>query len=320
MEPPPCFVGIDVAKDHGDLAVRPSQEHWQEPMTETGRQRVITRLKELQPTLVVLEATGGLERPLALALQTAGVSVAVVNPRQVRDFAKATGHLAKTDRLDAQVLAHFAEALRPQPRPLPDESIQALAELVARRSQLLEMHSAERHRLATVSERVRAQIQRHLSWLEAELKTLDDDLNQRLQVDEERAKQAIRLRSVPGVGRVLTLTLLADLPELGTLDRQQVAGLVGVAPLNRDSGKRRGPRVIWGGRARVRAVLYMAPLVATRFNPIIRTFYQRLSQAGKPKKVALIACMRKLLTILNAMLRNQSSWQPAIPSQGGAHP
>ena len=320
MEETLRFVGIDVAKDHLDLAVRPGQEQWHEPMSEDGRQRIVARLQELRPTLIVLEATGGLERPLVLALAAADLPVAVVNPRQVRDFAKATGRLAKTDRLDAQVLAHFAEALRPPARPLPDEQTQALAELLARRGQLLEMHTAERHRLATVSRVVREQIRRHLSWLEAELASLDDDLDRRLRVDDERAAQATRLQSVPGVGRVLTLTLLADLPELGTLDRHQIAGLVGVAPLNRDSGKRRGPRVIWGGRARVRAVLYMATLVATRFNPVIRAFYQRLSQAGKPKKVALVACMRKLLTILNAMTRNQTSWQPPTLSKGGAQP
>ena len=320
MEQAPRFVGIDVAKDHLDLAVRPDQEQWQEPASEEGRQRIVVRLTALQPTLIVLEATGGLERPLAIALAAVGLPVAVVNPRQVRDFAKATGRLAKTDRLDAQVLAHFADALRPEPRPLPDEQTRILAELLARRGQLLEMHTAERHRLATVSGAVQEQIRRHLSWLEAELATLDDDLDRQLRVSEERAAQAARLRGVPGVGRVLSLTLLADLPELGTLDRQQIAGLVGVAPLNRDSGKRRGPRVIWGGRARVRAVLYMATLVATRFNPVIRAFYQRLSEAGKPKKVALVACMRKLLTILNAMTRNQTYWQPTNLPQGGAHP
>lgn len=313
------FVGIDVAKTHLDVAVRPVGEQWRTPTTDGAVHELVSRLATLQPNLIVLEATGGLERPLVAALAAAALPVAVVNPRQVRDFAKATGRLAKTDQLDAQVLAHFAEALRPQARPQPSEQTQALAELLARRSQLIEMRTAEKHRQATVSATLQRQIQRHIAWLDQEVTTLDDDLNQRLQVDPAWATKATIVQSVPGVGRVLTLTLLADLPELGTLDRHRIASLVGVAPLNRDTGQRRGRRIVWGGRSRVRSVLYMAALVATRFNPCLRTFYQRLCAAGKAPKVALTACMRKLLTILNAMVRTQTTWQPAAVPKGAAN-
>jgi transposase len=308
-----CFVGIDVAKDKVDLAVRPTHEEWQAPQTARGIAQVVSRLREIAPTLVVCEATGGLERPWVLALAGADLPVVVCNPRQVRDFAKAAGHLAKTDKIDARVLAHFGDAMRPPIHPLPDAAVVDLSATLARRSQILEMMTAEKQRLATALPVVRAHIERHLAWLARELDAIDHDLDARVQANPDWQGKDVVLRSVPGVGRVLSTTLLADLPELGTLDRHQIASLAGVAPLNCDSGQRRGKRAIWGGRARVRAVLYMATLAATHWNPTIKAFYQRLCAAGKPKKVALTACMRKLLTILNAMLRDQRPWEAPLP-------
>jgi transposase len=267
-------------------------------------------LQRVQPSVIVVEATGGYETPVGAELGAAGLRVAVVNPRQVRDFAKATGRLAKTDRLDAQTLAHFGHAVRPPPRPLRDEEAQALAALVERRRQVVAMRTAEEHRLgATRVTLVRTRIQAHLAWLDTELRDVDEDLRQRLQASPLWREQDDLLRSVPGIGLILSLTLLADLPELGRLSHAQIAALVGVAPLNRDSGTLRGRRAVWGGRAAVRAVLYMATLRATRCNPVIRTFYERLLAVGKAKKVALVACMRKLLIILNAMLKHQTPWQ-----------
>jgi len=309
MNPQPIFVGIDISKQSLDLATRPTSKVWRVEHTEAGRQQVVTDLKALQPELIVLEATGGLELPLAAALAGAGLKRAVVNPRQVRNFAKALGILAKTDALDAQVLAHFADAVRPAVQPLSDEATQLLAALLARRRQLVEMLTAEKNRRASALPAVRNQVQRHITWLEQELADLNTDLDQRLRQSPIWLTKQKLLHSVPGVGRVLTLTLLADLPELGTLDRKKIAALVGVAPLNDDSGRHRGRRLIWGGRAAVRDVLYMAALSATRFNPVIRAFYQRLRQAGKAFKVALTACMHKLLTILNAIIRTNTPWQ-----------
>ena len=307
-----CFVGIDVSKDKVDIAVRPTQEEWQAPLTPRGITQVVNRLREIDPALVVLEATGGMERPWLLALGGAGVRVVLCNPRQVRDFAKAAGHLAKTDKIDARVLAHFADVMRPPIHPLPDAAVVDLSATLARRSQLVEMETAEKHRLSTALPVVRPRIERHLAWLARELDVINHDLEGRVQANPDWQGKDVVLRSVPGVGRVLSTTLLADLPELGTLDRHQIASLAGVAPLNCDSGQRRGKRAIWGGRARVRAVLYMATLSATHWNPTIKAFYQRLCAAGKPKKVALTACMRKLLTILNAMLRDQRLWEAPL--------
>jgi transposase len=309
MNPHPIFVGIDISKQFLDLALRPTAKVWRVEHTDTGRQQVVTDLQALQPELIVLEATGGLELPLAAALAAAGLNLAVVNPRQVRNFAKALGILAKTDALDAQVLAHFADAVRPAVQALPDEATQGLAALLARRRQLLEMLTAEKNRHASALPAVRAQVQRHITWLERELADLNTDLDHQLRQSPVWVAKQKLFFSVPGVGRVLTLTLLADLPELGTLDRKKIAALVGVAPLNDDSGQHRGRRLVWGGRAEVRQVLYMAALSATRFNSVIRTFYQRLRQAGKPFKVAITACMRKLLTILNAIIRTHTPWQ-----------
>ena len=304
------YVGIDVSKSYLDVAVAPTGQQWRVSHTEEGLGPLVERLQGLSPALVVLEATGGLELPVVAALAMANLPLVVVNPRQVRDFARATGKLAKTDKLDAQVLALFAERVRPAPRPLPDPQTQELNALVARRRQIVAMLVTEQNRLGTALPSVRPGIQEHIAWLEGKLGEMNDGMGKLLRESPLWREKKELLRGVPGVGPVLTLTLLAELPELGTLDRRQVAALVGVAPLNRDSGTLRGKRTVWGGRAKVRAVLYMATLVATRFNPVIRAFYQKLLAVGKPKKVALTACMRKLLTILNAMLKHRSPWQP----------
>jgi transposase len=302
------FVGIDVAQARLEVAVWPTGEGWEVSQDTGGTATLVERLQALQPQLVVLEATGGWEVPVVAALAAAGLPVAVVNPRQVRDFARATGKLAKTDRLDARVLAQFAQAIRPSPRPLPDAQAQELGALLARRRQMVEMLTMERNRLRTALARVRPRLQAHITWLEQELQQVDQDLHHLLRASPLWREKDDLLRGVPGIGRVLSLTLLAELPELGTLDRRQIAALVGVAPFHRDSGTLRGKRSIWGGRAPVRAALYMATLVATRHNPVLRAFYQRLLRAGKPKKVAVVACMRKLLIILNAMLRHRTPW------------
>ena len=309
MTTAPVFVGIDVSKDRLDVALRPTSDRWALANDEPGIARLVERLRGLSPTLIVLEATGGLAVPLTSAVAAAGLPVVVVNPRQVRDFAKATGKLAKTDALDAAVLAQFAEAVRPALRPLPDAATQALSALLARRRQLIEMLTAEKNRLGSALPPVRPGIRAHISWLERRLAALDADLAQAIRESPVWREKDDLLQSVPGVGPVLATTLLASLPELGTLTRQQIAALVGVAPLNRDSGAWRGKRRVWGGRAPVRAALYMSALVATRFNPVLRAFYQRLCAAGKAKKVALTACMRKLLTILNAMLKYRTRRQ-----------
>ena len=304
------YVGIDVAKATLDVAVHPTGARWTLAYTEREVAGLVTRLTGLAPALVVLEVTGGLEEPLVGALAAAGLPVVVVNPRQVRDFAKATGRLAKTDALDATVLAHFAAAVRPTPRPLPDAATQSLAALVTRRRQLVEMLTAERNRLGSAPRTLRAEIQAHITWLKRRLGRLDTDLGQAIRTSPAWRVQDDLLQSVPGVGPVLATTLLASLPELGTLNRRAIAALVGVAPLNRDSGTRQGRRRVWGGRAAVRAVLYMGTLVAVRHTPVLRAFYQRLRAVGKLPKVALTACMRKLLTILNAMLKQQTRWTP----------
>lgn len=307
------YIGIDISKAHLDVAVLPTSEMWREGNDEEGISRLVKRLKEFQPALVVLEATGGLELPLACTLGLDDLPVAIVNPRQVRDFAKATGLLAKTDTLDAKVLALFAERVRPTPRPLPDAQAQELSALLARRRQLIQMLTAEGNRLRAMPvPSLKREIQEHLTWLAERLKRLDDDLGKKLKESPVwQAKEGL-LKGVPGIGPVMQYTLLAELPELGSLNRKQIAALVGVAPFNRDSGILRGQRHIRGGRARLRSTLYMATLASTRFNPVIRDFYQRLCARGKPKKVALVACMRKFLTILNAMLKHQATWNPIV--------
>ena len=305
------FVGIDVSKERLDVAVRPTGEVWQVCHDSLGIGEVMERLETLMPQLVVLEATGGVEMTLAGELAASGLHVAVVNPRQVRNFARATGKLAKTDALDAQVLAHFAEAMRPVSRPLPDSDTRELAALVARRRQLVEMITAEKNRFRTAARRIRPKVEEHIRWLEENLAELDRDLGDFIRSSPIWRDKDELLRSAPGVGPVLSMTLLSGLPELGSLNRGEIAALVGVAPFNRDSGTMRGKRKVWGGRPQVRAALYMAALVATRFNPVLRDFYQRLCMAGKPKKVALTACMRKLLTILNHMVRQNRHWNPS---------
>jgi transposase len=312
MTSSPLFVGIDVAKAALDIAVRPSAQTWQVIYDDVHVEALVTQLNDLSPTRIVVEATGGLERPFVVALLTAGLPVVVINPRLARDFAKATGRLAKTDRLDAQVLAHYGEAIRPSCRPLPDADTQQLRALVDRRRQLVDMMTAEQSRLKTSPARIRDAIESHLTWLRQQVASLDDDLDCLLQASPLWCERDAILQSTPGVGPVLSRTLISQLPELGDLNRKAIAALVGVAPFNRDSGTWQGRRTIWGGRATVRTVLYMSTLVATRHNPVIREFYERLLDAGKATKVAMTACMRKLLTILNAMVKNQQRWQPRV--------
>lgn len=303
------FVGVDVAKAELVVACRPEKAAWTASNDAVGIAATVARLKSLEPRLIVLEATGGYERAVVAALAAAGLPAVVVNPRQVRDFAKATGQLAKTDDLDADLLALFGDRVRPTPRPLPDAIVQQLDALMTRRRQLLDMLTAERNRLEHAVGPIRRSLVDHVRWLERRVAAVDRDLDDTIARSPVwRAKEDL-LRSVPGVGPVVSRTLLADVPELGHLNRKQIAALVGVAPLARDSGTLRGKRIVWGGRAPVRAVLYMGALVATRRNLVIRAFYRRLLAAGKPKKVALIACMRKLLTILNAMMRTSTTWQ-----------
>ena len=314
METGPLYVGIDVSKAQLDVAERPSGERAVIPHTEQDIAALVEQLGARRPACVVLEATGGLQAPLASALAIAGISVAVVNPRQVRDVARATGQLAKTDAIDAQILARFAEAVRPAPRPLPDEATQAFSALLTRRRQLIEMLVAEQHRMRTAPRPIQRQIQAHLTWLKQQLAMLDEDLTHRIQATPLWREQEDLLRSVPGIGPVVSRTLLGELPELGRLTHKQIAALVGVAPLNRDSGSLRGRRMIWGGRAVVRGVLYMSAVVAARRNPIIKAFYQRLRTAGKAPKVALVACMRKRVTILNAMVKHRTPWRLSAQS------
>ena len=309
MSDMPCFVGIDVAKAQLDIAIRPTGERWTVPNDASGVATLVDRVQPLQPTLIVLEAPGGLERLVTSALATAGLPVVVVNPRQVRDVARATGQLAKTDALDARALAHCADAIRPKPRTVPDAQTQELRTLLGRRQQLVAMRTMEQNRLAGTSGRLQRDITAPITWLNERLATLDDDLDTALRSSPLWRENDDLLRSAPGIGPVCARTLVLELPELGTLTRQKIATLVGVAPLNGDSGTLRGRRMLWGGRARVRTVLYMATLVATRYNPRIKAFYERLLAAGKVKKVALTACMHKFLTILNAMLKHRTPWQ-----------
>lgn len=302
------FVGIDVSKAHLDYAFYGQAATEQVDNQPAGIAKLVADCKTRQVTLVVVEATGSLEMPVVAALLTAGVPTAVVNPRQVRDFAKGLGKLAKTDKIDAQTLAHFAQTVKPRVYVLPSSEAQALEALLTRRNQLIEMLTAERLRLSVTHRTVRERLQKHIEWLKAELDEVDKELDQSIKQSETwKAKDAL-LQSVPGVGRVLSTALLAWLPELGLLNGKEIAALVGVAPFNRDSGQMRGRRMIWGGREQIRTSLYMAALSATRYNPVIAAFYARLLKAGKPAKVALTACMRKLLTILNAMVKHGTRW------------
>lgn len=310
------FVGIDVAKAVLDVAMLPSEEKWSVPNSSDGMRELVGKLKGVNVRLIVLEASGGLERRAVAALAGAGLPVIAVNPRQVRDFAKAWGKLAKTDAIDAAVLALFAERKRPEPRPLKDAQAQELEALVVRRRQVVEMITAEKNRLSAAppSKQVRTAIGRTIEWLQKQLDENDQDLEKAVKSSGAWRDKDNLLRSVPGVGRVVSRTLLSMLPELGTLTHKQIAALVGVAPLNRDSGTLRGRRVVWGGRDQVRKTLYMGALVAARFNPVIRAFHQRLRAAGKLPKVALVACMRKLLTILNAISASNTPWREESPA------
>lgn len=305
------FVGIDVSKASLDVHIDTEKQSLQVAQDEAGIARIVSVLREAAPALIVLEATGGLEVRIATELTRHGLPVAVVHPRQVRDFARAKGYLSKTDRVDAIVLADFARCLRPEVRPLKDEETRALDELLTRRRQLVENCVQEKLRLNTaVSKKVRKNLEEHIAWLQKRVAQIDEDLELRLRASSVWRVKDDLLRSIPGVGKVTTLTLLAKCPELGTLSRREIASLVGVAPLAHDSGKHRGKRFIFGGRADVRAVLYMAALSAQRCNPAVKSFAERLKQASKPFKVVIVACMRKLLTIMNALLKNNSPWHP----------
>ena len=310
MTLPSPFVGIDVAKADLVVAIQPPGERWVVANDDAGVTQLVRCLRRLAPVLVVLEATGGYERAAVAALAAVRMAVVVANPRQVRDFARATGQLAKTDAIDADTLALFAERIRPEPRPVPDDAARTLDGLLTRRRQVLDMLGAERNRLTHALPAIRRDITQHIRWLERRLDDVDQDLDRTIRSSPVWRAQENLLRSTPGVGPVVSRTLIGDLPELGALTRKQIAALVGVAPLARDSGTLTGRRLVWGGRAPVRAALYMAALVASRHNPAIQTFYQRLLRAGKPKKLALTACARKLLTILNAMMRTQTPWRP----------
>lgn len=308
------YVGIDVAKEHLDLAFGATAAPEQIAYTPAALTQLVTRLQALPAVQVIVEATGGLEVPLLTALWAAGLAVARVNPQRVREFAKASGRLAKTDRLDAQLLAQFGAALQPAATALPSEASQTLAALVERRRQVVAMRTMESNRRLSASPTVQAHLDQHLAWLDAEIAALEQEISDFIQQNPAWAAKDGILQSVPGVGQVTARTLLAALPELGAIDRKKIAALVGVAPFNHDSGRLRGKRFIQGGRYEVRSVLYMATLSATRYNPIIHTFYEHLLAAGKAKKLAIVACMRKLLTMLNAMLRDKQAWNPKSTS------
>ena len=308
----PSFVGIDVSKDRLDVHVRPSGRAFAVTRDGTGLEQLVDDLRNLAPASIALEATGGFEIAVAAALAGAALPLAVVNPRQIRDFARATGRLAKTDALDAQVIALFAERIRPEPRPIANADSQTLAELVARRRQVVEMIGMETNRLHQArNPRVQRMLKATLKTLKAQLAELDRDIDDTIKRSPVWRVADDLLTSVPGVGDVTAHTLIADLPELGQLDRRRIAALVGVAPVNRDSGQMRGKRTIAGGRTDVRNALYMATLSATRWNPVIGQHYRSLVERGRPKKVALVACMRRLLGILNAIIRTKTSWQCA---------
>lgn len=304
------FIGIDVSKATLDVAIWPSEQSWQVSNDNEGIRKLIGRLQELEVRLVVIEATGGYEKLVVAELVSAKLPVSVVNPKRVRDFARSIGQLAKTDRIDARILAHFAQAVHPTPRSLRSEEEERLSALLSRRRQVIDMLTAEKNRLGTAHLATRQRMEKHIDWLQQELADLEKEIDQFIQDTPLWKQKDEILRSVPGVGDVTSFTLLADLPELGTLDRQGIAALVGVAPLNQDSGIKRGKRRVFGGRVTVRNVLYMAALSASRFNPTIKAFYDRLIKAGKETKVALVACMRKLLVILNSMIRHLRPWQP----------
>lgn len=306
------FVGIDISKAWLDVAVHEQAEVFRASNDEDGIARLVKRLKKLKPTLIVLEPTGGFEKLVMAELRQARLLAVVVNAKRIRDFARAVGRMAKTDELDAKVLAHFAAAVRPPVRELRSEEEEQLTALLTRRKQVLDMLTMEKNRLVTVRAKMRTEIEAHILWLSKSLKDLDKEIESFVEGTSSWKEKDALLQSVPGVGPVTSATLLGMLPELGQLNRQEIAALVGVAPVNKDSGKKQGKRRVYGGRADVRSVLYMAALAATKFNPVIRKFYERLVKQGKEKKVALTACMRKLLVILNAMMHANQPWRPQV--------
>ena len=303
-------VGVDIAKNTLDVAASNLNETRQFDNDHKGITSAVRYISGFKPTRIILEATGNYEMPLAASLQTSRLPVVIVNPRQVRDFARATGVLAKTDRIDARILALFGLRVQPEIRLLPNQKAREMGNLLARRRQLIEMLTAEHNRLLQADDSIRPGIEIHIKWLEEAISTINDDLDRQIRSSPAWFQKDNLLKSVPGIGKVVSTTLLIELPELGQLNRRKIAALVGVAPLNRDSGTMRGKRTVWGGRAKLRSVLYMAALVGVRRNPVIAAFYQRLLDAGKVKKVALVACMRKLLTIINAMIRTMTIWNP----------
>ncbi len=306
------WVGIDVSKKTLDVHIRPKQEHFTVTNDEDGIKTALTRLKLVKPDRVVLEATGGFETLVTVTLFNAGLPVVVVNAKQVRDFAKAIGRFAKTDKIDADVIAHFAEVIHPDIRPIIDAEIRELDEWVTRRRQIVEMLTAEKNRQGTMTGEAKKSIISNIDWLEKQLSNINDGLRKTIQKNPVWQERENLLQSIPGIGNIISCTLIAELPELGTLEHKKIAALVGLAPFNRDSGIIRGKRAIWGGRANVRNVLYMGTLNAIQFNPIIKAFYDRLVKSGKPKKVAITACMRKLLIIANAIIKNFSPWQKKV--------
>jgi transposase len=314
MDGDKVFIGVDISKDNLDIVAYPTGQIWQYKNSKGGIAKAITKFRGLELKLIVMEATGGLEKPLCEALFQAGLPAAIVNPRRIRDFGRSMGILAKTDKLDAKVMAYFAAKIEPVPRPVQDEASQKLENLLTRRSQISDMIVAEKHRLKQGTDRIlQKHIQGHVKWLESELKDLEKELKDSIQQNPKFAEKVKLYKSMPGVGDNLSYNLVANLGELGYLNQREIAALVGVAPLNRDSGKQRGRRMIWGGRATVRKALYMPALSAMRCNPKIRDLYQRLIAKGKLKKVALVACMHKMLTILNSMAKNNTPWVYASP-------
>lgn len=312
------WVGIDVCQKYLDVYIRPLEKLFQVTNDEVGISKLVQTLKNIQPELIVLEATGGMEINAAVKLTQAGLAVAVINPRQARDFAKATGQLAKTDAIDAKVLAYFADAIRPEVRQISDESSRQLEDLVQRRRQISDMITAEKNRRRGKTNSVQASIDEHIEWLKKKLKEIESQIKSAIAVNPDWQQKMKLLTSVPGVGQVVAVSLISSLPELGTISHKSISYLAGVAPLNKDSGKFRGKRRIYGGRAKIRCVLYMATLVAVRFNPVIKTFYERLLQKGKLKKVALTACMHKLLIFLNAMMKNNQAWRREASTCSGS--
>lgn len=312
MDAQEVFVGIDVCKENLEVCIRPREETMVFAQSEDGWALMGQFIQSFSPRLVVLEATGGLERGAVATLAAKGIPVVVVNPRQVRHFAISKGILAKTDKIDARVIAQFAESIRPEIRPLKDGEAQEGDALATRRRQIVQMLTAEKNRLHSAPGRAREDIRLHIQWLQKRLERIEKDMDRRIQKSPIWRVKGEILRSMKGVGPGLCRALVTDLPELGTLKRQKISVLVGVAPLNRDSGKFRGRRTTWGGRAEIRSVLYMATVAAIRCNPVIRAFHERLLKAGKPPKVAIVACMRKMLIILNAMMKNQTLWQPPV--------